>query len=81
MYTYLFELADFNGDGLVNVTDQGLQATVWQQDWRNLSLFGDLDGDWDLDADDHTLALSLGWTAEEIDILMDQIGTDLEIES
>lgn len=79
MATFSYELADFNGDGVVNVSDLGQLASNNGFDWTALLLFGDLDGDWDVDEDDESLALSLGWTQEEIDIVMEQFGIELEM--
>jgi|GEM_PF-2455959 len=80
--TTMFSEADFNGDGIVDVTDLGSLSTNWQENWSTLFLLGDLDGDFDVDADDLADGDLNGdgtATQEEIDLLMAQLGIDLEV--
>jgi hypothetical protein len=46
-----WEDGDFSGDGLVTLIDLSALATFYNTDWRNLSVLGDYDNDYDVDND------------------------------
>ena len=53
-----FTTADFSGDGIVSLFDDGFQIVFYMDcDLQTVSLLADLDGDWNVDGDDLQLIL------------------------
>lgn len=48
----VFTQADFNGDGVTNSADIDLMLASWQDSLQSILIASDIDGDFDVDADD-----------------------------